>query len=252
MKIQYCSDLHLEFEDNFRKLKQQPLEVVGDLLILAGDIIPFDKIEIADDFFDLWSSQFSEVFWIAGNHEFYGSDISTISEKRNVLIRKNVHLLDNAVVEVDDVQLIFSTMWSRIGPLNTRKIQKGMADFRFIKSGSQLFTIEEFNLRHHRSMAFLEESLSQCNGQKSVVITHHIPTFMNYPQKYMGDVLSEGFATEYFLLIETFGPDFWIYGHHHTNVPEFKIGKTRLITNQLGYVKYSECRNFDQGKMFEL
>ena len=37
MKIQYASDIHLEFSDNLRFVKGMPFDVVGDILILAGD-----------------------------------------------------------------------------------------------------------------------------------------------------------------------------------------------------------------------
>lgn len=40
MKIQYCSDLHLEFSDNLRMMnaKEPAIEVAGDILVIAGDV----------------------------------------------------------------------------------------------------------------------------------------------------------------------------------------------------------------------
>jgi len=55
---------------------------------------------------------------------------------------------------------------------------------------------------------------------------------------------------ELFDLIEATSPDYWIYGHTHGNTPDFEIGKTRLLTNQLGYVKYGEQLGFSVDKNF--
>ena len=45
MKIQYASDLHLEFADNWRYLKAHPLEVTGDILLL------WSRIPLEDAYF---------------------------------------------------------------------------------------------------------------------------------------------------------------------------------------------------------
>jgi hypothetical protein len=44
---------------------------------------------------------------------------------------------------------------------------------------------------------------------------------------------------------------YWVYGHHHTNTPEFAIGNTHLITNQLGYVMRNEQHLFKTDKVIE-
>jgi hypothetical protein len=53
-------------------------------------------------------------------------------------------------------------------------------------------------------------------------------------------------------LITACGPDYWLYGHHHQNIPEFSIGHTKLITNQAGYVRADEQALFDRAKVVEL
>ena len=45
MKLQYCSDLHLEFRENREFIKENPLQVKGDILLLAGDITPFATMD---------------------------------------------------------------------------------------------------------------------------------------------------------------------------------------------------------------
>ncbi|MBA7580068.1 hypothetical protein ES708_21954 [subsurface metagenome] len=55
-----------------------------------------------------------------------------------------------------------------------------------------------------------------------------------------------------FDVIETNGPDYWIYGHHHCNIPDFEIGNTTISTNQLGYVRYNEHIGFNDEKIIEI
>ena len=45
MKIQYWLDLHLEFAVNKKYLKANPIKPEGEILLLAGDIIPFAEME---------------------------------------------------------------------------------------------------------------------------------------------------------------------------------------------------------------
>ncbi len=76
MKIQYASDLHLEFIFNNAYIEKYPLIAEGDILILAGDIIPFSLIDKAKNFFNYISDNFLMTYWVPGNHEFYNSDIN--------------------------------------------------------------------------------------------------------------------------------------------------------------------------------
>ncbi len=252
MKIQYASDLHIEFPENKAFLKVNPLKPIGDILVLAGDIVPFAVLEKHRDFFNYVSGNFENTYWIAGNHEYYYADLNERSGVFHEKIKSNVHLLNNTTIKHDDVELIFTTLWSKISPANQWTIYNSMNDFRLIKHQNDLLTIELYNQQHKQSFQFLTEAFTTTNTGKKVVVTHHVPTFMNYPEAYRGDVLNEAFAVELFDFIEQHQPELWIYGHTHGNVSDFNIGKTRLVTNQLGYVQNGEHKQFDNEKIFEI
>lgn len=72
MRIQYASDLHLEFAENWRYLREHPLEVNGNILILAGDIGYLGDQNYQNHPFWDWASQnYQQVLVVLGNHEFY-------------------------------------------------------------------------------------------------------------------------------------------------------------------------------------
>jgi predicted phosphohydrolase len=252
MKIQYCSDLHLEFQENKNFLNRSPIKPEGEILLLAGDIILFNLIKEHDDFFSYISDTFKTTYWIPGNHEYYSSDISYHAGSFNEKIKDNLFLLNNVSIIQDNVKFIFSTLWTHISPGNQFEIRQRLSDFHSIKYNKKGLNPDHYNLLHDQCHSFLNEELSKNGSEKKVIITHHVPTFMNYPEKYRGDSLNEAFAVEMYNDILSSDADYWIFGHHHSNTHDFQIGSTTLTTNQLGYVKYQECPDFNTKRIIKM
>jgi predicted phosphohydrolase len=252
MKVQFCSDLHLEFPENRKFLTRNPINPAGEILVLAGDIVCFRELERASSFIDYVSDHYSEVYWVPGNHEYYGSDIREMTNPLWENIRSNVHLVNNQAIDRGGLRLVLSTLWSCISPLREWDIQRSMSDFSAITYDNGRFTPSHFNMLHEESLVFLKTSLASTGDIPTVVVTHHVPTLMNYPPVFKSSTLTEAFAVELFELIETSGAVSWIYGHHHVNTPSFKIGRTMMLTNQLGYVHHHEHGSFRQSAVVEV
>lgn len=251
-KIQYCSDLHVEFPENKNFLKEHPLEPAGEILLLAGDVIPFALMDKHKDLFSYVSDNFQTTYWIPGNHEYYHSDVSKKSGMLNENIRSNLHLVNNVSIEKDNIRFIFSTLWTKINPHKQWYIEKNLSDFQVIKYKDFRFSINRYNELHEECLRFGTSELFHNNARKTIVITHHVPTLFHYPAQYKSSDLNEAFAVELFDLIEANGPDHWIYGHHHVNTPALKIGNTTMLTNQLGYVKNGEQKGFETDAIIEI
>jgi predicted phosphohydrolase len=218
---------------------------------LAGDVVTFAQQKLAKPFFDRWASEFEKVYWLPGNHEFYGFDLSTKQETINEAIRSNLFLVNNIAVELNGLRILFSTLWSQISQLLESIIQRSLNDFHQIRFGDRRLRTIEYNRLHQEARQFLETELKKPFEGKTIVATHHVPTFYNYPEAYKGDDLNEAFATELFDLIADYGPDHWIFGHHHCNMPSFQIGNTWLHTNQMGYVQNGEHHTFDKSAVIQ-
>ena len=252
MKVQYCSDLHLEFWENRNFLKENPIVPSADILILAGDVMLFSEMYRHKDFFDFLSKSYKVVYWIPGNHEYYHSSMDGRVGTFREQIRDNIFLLNDSVEIIDDVRFVFSTLWSFIGKEAEHEIWQSLNDFRMIKVGKKKLTPEVYNKLHLESKEFLTNTLRTQFEGKTVVITHHVPTMQNYPPQYLGDALNMAFASELKPLIEETQPNFWLYGHHHAHIPAYKIGKTTMLTNQLGYVNANEFLGFDREGSFRV
>lgn len=252
MILKYCSDLHLEFFDNADFIRDNPIEPVGEVLILAGDVTNLDKVNRHREFFDYVGDNFEQVWWVPGNHEYYHNDLAGMTGTFHQSIRTNISLLNNMTIEYKGHRLVLSTLWSQVSLMNAWRVEKSLNDFYQITLNGKRFTVPDYNDLHKKCVLFLCDELAQDFSGKTVVVTHHVPTFQYYPPEYKSDFLNEAFATDLDELILKTKPDYWIYGHHHRNIPQFKIGQTTLITNQLGYVQRDEHYRFNQACHIEL
>lgn len=252
MIFQYCSDLHLEFPENKVFLKNNPLKPKGDVLLLAGDIMPFIQMDKHIDFINYVSDNFQLTYWIPGNHEYYYFDAAKKSGTLNEKIKSNVFLINNCTIKHENVNLIFSTLWSHISPANEWNIERSVNDFKLIKYNGYRLSSTQFNQLHQESIRFVKKETVQLQTGKTIVVSHHVPTLFNYPTQYKNSNINEAFAVELFDFIETSTINYWIYGHHHTNTPEFKIANTTLLTNQLGYVQNNEHNFFKTDAIIEI
>lgn len=252
MKIQYCSDLHLEFKENKNFLAQNPIQPTGEILILAGDIIPFVLLHRHEDFFDFVSENFEMVYWLPGNHEYYHYDLKNLKKSLYQQIRHNVFLVNNQTIPYKNANLIFTTLWSPISPQNEWAVRQSISDYSMIKKHGKDTTPSAINSLHQADFNFLTDALNTNTDKTNIVITHHVPTFFNYPEKYKDSKINQAFAVELYDFIFYASPACWIYGHHHHNTPEFKIGNTAMLTNQLGYVRQNEHKEFKPNAVIKI
>jgi hypothetical protein len=250
VRIQYASDLHLEFAENSSYLKHHPLIVAGDILLLAGDVG-----YIGDDnyskhpFWDWASDNFEKVIVIPGNHEFYKMfDIDKMYNGWKYPIRSNVCCYYNTVIPLrNDVELIATTLWSMIEQKNAFYTESAITDFRRIRYGSQPLDWNRFNEEHERCVDFLTDSIERSSAKHILVASHHVPSFDLMSPEFDGSPLNGAFTVELKPLISESPIEYWIYGHSHRNI-DAVIGKTKCVSNQLGYVFQNEHLTFNPEK----
>lgn len=252
MKIQYASDLHLEFLANSGYLQHNPLEVVADILILAGDIGCLrEDGNYAHPFWDWASENYKQVIVVIGNHELYHYyDIDKLSNNTILPIRKNIAYHYNSVVHIEDIDIIVSTLWSKIAEEDAMYTRSRVSDFRQILDGDGFLEVKRFNFEHKKCVDFLCEAIEKSTANKIVIATHHVPSELLSSPDFNGSRINGAFVTELREFIELSKIDYWIYGHSHRNIDRI-IGKTYCVSNQLGYVAHEDISSFDRGKYIE-
>lgn len=254
MKIQYASDLHLEFGENSKWLKDNPLIPSADILVLAGDIGYFgDANYKTHPFWDWASRNYKQVIVIPGNHELYKLfDINELNEGWTLEIRNNIRAYYNCIIPLDEeTDLIVSTLWAKVPPSEEYLTEHCVSDFKRIRNGEYCLSAQRFNDEHDRCRDFIEKAVAESNAKNIIVATHHVPSFALMSDEFRGSSLNGAFTVELGSYIADSRINYWIYGHSHRNIDK-TIGHTQCVSNQLGYVFQNEHQSFRRDAFIEI
>jgi predicted phosphodiesterase len=250
MKIQYVSDLHLEFFGSSSKQYIKNIKNKGcDVCIVPGDIgYPHDDYYI--DFLDHMSKTFDQTFIVPGNHEYYQSkkinkNMEEIDEYMDDLFDEydNISLLNNKIEKYEGFNFIGTTMWSKITDPRWK-----INDVKYIKG----LGITKYNELHHKSIDFLNKAIEMVDG-KTIIITHHMPSYdltnPKYKQSYAK--YNQWFYADMNEFIGKYDSKIncWFYGHTHIPLVQ-KIGKIPTLCNPIGYPNENNSQNIDFNRLY--
>jgi len=206
--------------------KMDPTDV--DVLILAGDItvckhLPYVVRTISDKYKD------SQVLFVAGNHEHYGSSLEEVNYALTSLEKQheNFHWLNYNTFWWKGKAFSGGTLWFE-KHATTDLYKEGLNDFYKIKNFESVVYEE-----NEKAKNFFSEAMSS-----DVIITHHAPSEKSI--KLSGaNLIKSQFSRHFYvtdmtdMIIER-GPKFWFHGHLHKPV-DYVLGKTRVYSNPKGY-----------------
>ena len=244
-RIQYVSDLHLEFYDKLAfPLLVKP---AARYLVLAGDIGQ-PSHPLFRSFMEYVSGNWDRVFYVAGNHEYYNmkkerrQTMSGVQDAiHNVIYPyKNVHFLHpsnpHVYMSEQNVAIIGTTLWTHISDDMIVRAQRGMNDYNYIDAEpSKRLHPHDVNRLHAAEKQLLEEQIMYWTFRKAniCVITHHMPSYSLISQRYADFPLNACFASACESLM-TRQVRAWIYGHTHTCGTQ-RIRDTMCHVNARGY-----------------
>jgi Icc-related predicted phosphoesterase len=236
MRIALLSDIHLS-------VNALPFpDVDADIVVLAGDISrPAMAIEWA-------KSSPVPLVYVAGNHEFYGSDLISTYEHLNRLSQgTQIHVLERSEYVHNGVRFLGCTLWSdyRLFDSAENRAQgidlatKLMRDFTHIKISPDfpdLFSPAISQLIFLQTVAWLEDCFTRDRTTPTVVVSHFAPTRLSIGPLFEGSPINASFVSDLEDRIKVWQPALWLHGHTHGSF-DYQVGKTRVICNARGYAK---------------
>ncbi|MCH9699471.1 MAG: metallophosphoesterase family protein [Gammaproteobacteria bacterium] len=239
MLIQYFSDLHLEFG---------PLiypQTEADLIIAAGDIGIYQQgIE--------WLNTIDKpVLYVAGNHEFYHHEYyDTMETLQTSCENTNIQFLDKKTVVMGDIRFLGCTLWIDAEKALSEGKKSGSNDFKKIRFKNDLLTHQAVQHLNQVDVEWLTKELAQPFDGKTVVITHHAPTFWSWG----GSPMAPGrysYCNDLRHLMYQHNIHSWVHGHTH-QFRDYYCSDTRVLCNPRGYWGHHAVNDFQAKQLVEV
>lgn len=258
MRILIYSDLHLEQAGGAPI--RTPKDLDFDVVVLAGDISTPGSAAIRWALRDTTFAGRPAIF-VAGNHEFYGREMSAeLEEMRKTADGRTVHFLNRQSVVLGGVRFLGCTLWTDFSlPIRQpeghdaanvevalKVANQRLNDFRVIqctgrairayRGGAphrQLLSAEHTLALHHIDRDWLRRALNTPFEGPTVVVTHHAPSMGSVAPKYAQDILTAAFVSDlpHSLLSKA---SLWVHGHTHTHF-DYEVAGCRVVSNPRGY-----------------
>lgn len=272
LRIQIVSDLHIEFYGN-ELPPDTIIEPQAPILALLGDV-GYAMDDQYRRFLLRQCDRFEQVFFLAGNHEFYNHQGTThsMTEQRQWMEqvateRENLHYLEQAsLLLVHGVRILATTLWSEIPDHLLQVSESSLNDYRIsynhvpgVDVLPRRVTANETRHMHRTSLAWLTSELqrAQDRNEQVLVLTHHTPLLLGTSNpKYDGSDLTHCFSSDLRYLLQD--PIVaWACGHTHYNFdissPHPSSGrKVRVLSNQRGYKHDPKPDYNHQGVVLEI
>ena len=242
MRIQYFSDIHLEFGS----LEIGPTE--ADLIVAAGDIgIGVQGLERLKELG-------RPVVYVAGNHEFYGQEyFATISALHAGARGSNVRFLERESLIWGEVRFLGCTLWTELGGDENDQIEdllRLVNDFRRIRYRHEVLNLRDYVLLHRESRHWLISELEQPFDGKTVVITHHAPTPWSWHES-PTSIKRFAYCNDLKEVFHNFEIAAWFHGHTHL-VSDYRCSGARILCNPRGYYPSQLVADFDPTKTVDI
>lgn len=253
MKIALLSDLHL----SVHPLDAPPTD--ADVVVLAGDLHrPAEAMA--------WAQQFAQpTLFVAGNHEFYGSDLATTQAQLRAHAQgSQVRVLERSAWHYQGVRFLGCTLWSDYRLYSdAAQREAGLAQaLEFLRDFSCIGVAPDFadrftpalsQLLFDSSVAWLEERFAETFDGPTVVITHFAPTTASIAPQFAGSPLNACFVSDLQAHLLRWQPRLWLHGHMHHSC-DYQVGHTRVVANPRGYARGGVPENpaFAPGLVLEI